>query len=545
MNRAQLLQHFDTLAETPDAVAKLRAFVLDLAVRGQLVPQTSKLDKDADWQKFCGELDEHESPSLFEVPDAWRWVALDEIAESCGQKKPDKRFTYIDVGAIDNVRGVIMPDLQILEADEAPSRARKLIRANSIIYSTVRPNLRNIAIIEKDFDPPAIVSTAFAVLHPKPFLNSRYLFLWLRSAPFQADVAAKMKGVAYPAISDSELWQCPIPIPPPEEQRRIVAKVEELLALCDELEARQTAAREHRTRLVRSALDHLTTAQTEPEFRQHAAFLLQHSNLVLDSVSTIRQAILSLAVQGRLVSQSSKDKSASLLVEDLIKARGKLTKGRKSQGVEPASEDACEVPHQIPAGWEAVRLGEIADIGTGSTPSSTNPEYYEGGTIPWITSGATSQAVIESAETCVTEKAVEDFRLRLYEPSTIIIALYGQGKTRGQVSRLRIKATVNQACATIMFPEEYESVGDYLMLVLRQQYLSLREQAAGGAQPNLNGSKIKNIILPLPPLAEQQRIVAKVDGLMRWCDALESRLTAAQTTAAHLLDATLHQILSN
>jgi len=74
MNRAQLLQHFDTLAETPDAVAKLRAFVLDLAVRGQLVPQTSKLDKDADWQKFCGELDEHESPSLFEVPDAWRWV---------------------------------------------------------------------------------------------------------------------------------------------------------------------------------------------------------------------------------------------------------------------------------------------------------------------------------------------------------------------------------------------------------------------------------------------------------------------------------------
>jgi len=138
MNRAQLLQHFDTLAETPDAVAKLRAFVLDLAVRGQLVPQTSKLDKDADWQKFCGELDEHESPSLFEVPDAWRWVALDEIAESCGQKKPDKRFTYIDVGAIDNVRGVIMPDLQILEADEAPSRARKLIRANSIIYSTGR-----------------------------------------------------------------------------------------------------------------------------------------------------------------------------------------------------------------------------------------------------------------------------------------------------------------------------------------------------------------------------------------------------------------------
>jgi type I restriction enzyme, S subunit len=260
MDRAQLLQHFDTLAETPEAVAKLRAFVLDLAVRGRLVPQTSKPDKDAAWQKFCRELDERvhrsESSSLFEIPDNWHWVVLDEIAEACGQKKPDERFTYIDVGAIDNVRGVVMPDLQVLDADEAPSRARKLVRSNSVIYSTVRPNLRNIAVIEKEFDPPAIVSTAFAVLHPKPFLNSRYLFLWLRSAPFQADVATKMKGVAYPAISDSELWQCPIPIPPPEEQRRIVAKVEELLALCDELAARQTAARELGAKLLDSLIHH-------------------------------------------------------------------------------------------------------------------------------------------------------------------------------------------------------------------------------------------------------------------------------------------------
>ncbi|MEI6078680.1 MAG: restriction endonuclease subunit S, partial [Verrucomicrobiota bacterium] len=222
-------------------MAKLRAFVLDLAVRGRLVPQSGKPDKDPAWQKFCVELDERhhnsEPLALFEIPEGWRWAVLDEIAEPCGQKKPDVRFTYVDVSAIDKERGVISADLQVLEADEAPSRARKLVRKNSVIYSTVRPNLRNIAVIEKDFDPPAIVSTAFAVMYPEPFISSRYLFLWLRSTPFQADVAAKMKGVAYPAISDSELWQCPIPIPPPEEQKRIVAKVEELLALCDELEA--------------------------------------------------------------------------------------------------------------------------------------------------------------------------------------------------------------------------------------------------------------------------------------------------------------------
>ena len=269
MNRAQLLQHFDTLADTPEAVAKLRAFVLDLAVRGRLVPQAINPDKDPAWRNFCQELNEQghnpKPPSLFEIPDAWHWVVLDEIAEPCGQKKPDERFTYIDVGAIDNVRGVITPDLQILDADEAPSRARKLVRPDSVIYSTVRPNLRNIAVIEKDFDPPAIVSTAFAVLHPKPFLNSRYLFLWLRSAPFQEDVAAKMKGVAYPAISDSELWQCPIPIPPPEEQRRIVAKVDELMRWCDALEARLTAARTTATHLLDATLHQILTAPSNGE----------------------------------------------------------------------------------------------------------------------------------------------------------------------------------------------------------------------------------------------------------------------------------------
>ncbi|MHB8522107.1 MAG: restriction endonuclease subunit S [Limisphaerales bacterium] len=160
MDRSRLLQHFGSLAETPDAIQKLRALVLDLAFRGQLVPHASKPDTDPTWLKFRAAID----------------------------------------------------------------------------------------------------STAFAVLHPKPFLNSRFLFHWLRSAPFQADVAAKMKGVAYPAISDSEFWKCLIPVPPLPEQRRIVAKVEELMRWCDDLESRLAAAQTAGTQLLDATLRQMLAA---------------------------------------------------------------------------------------------------------------------------------------------------------------------------------------------------------------------------------------------------------------------------------------------
>jgi len=263
MDRPQLLQHFDTLAETPDAVEKLRAFVLDFAVRGRLVTPSDALEQEPSWLQFCKDLDERlynydpASAAPFQIPDHWRWASLDDIAESCGQKKPDARFTYIDVGAIDNLRGVITRDVQVLNADEAPSRARKLVRFGSVIYSTVRPYLRNIAVVDRKFDPPPIVSTAFAVLHPKPFLSARFLFLWLRSGPLLEDVSAKMKGVAYPAISDSDFWERLIPVPPPSEQRRIVTKVEELLALCDELEVRLTTAQTAAAALLDATLRNL------------------------------------------------------------------------------------------------------------------------------------------------------------------------------------------------------------------------------------------------------------------------------------------------
>ena len=127
----------------------------------------------------------------------------------------------------------------------------------------MRHYLRNIAIFERQFTPSAIVSTAFAVLHPRSILDVRFLFCWLRSQPFQKEVTEKMKGVAYPAISDSEFWRCPLPLPPLAEQRRIVAKVEQLMALVDALETQLAAARATAANLLSALVAELTSASAK------------------------------------------------------------------------------------------------------------------------------------------------------------------------------------------------------------------------------------------------------------------------------------------
>ena len=165
------------------------------------------------------------------------------MSRDWGQKIPDQRFSYIDVSAIDNNKGkIILPT--VMEAANAPSRARKLVTVGTVIYSTVRPYLLNVAIIEKEYAPEAIASTVFAVVHPLGGISSRYLFWYLRSPVFIAYVESKMLGVAYPAINDSQFFSGLLPLPPLAEQHRIVAKVDQLMALCDDLESKLNQARQ-------------------------------------------------------------------------------------------------------------------------------------------------------------------------------------------------------------------------------------------------------------------------------------------------------------
>ena len=186
-------------------------------------------------EKPLPEITEEEKP--FEIPESWKWVRLKDIVYNRGQMTPQSTFSYIDIGSIDNQRQSLNKNENIIEAKEAPSRARKIVGHGDILYSTVRPYLHNVCIIDKDFTYTPIASTGFAVLTCHADIYNKYLFYYLLSPVFDsyANSNENAKGVAYPAINDDRLYRAVIALPPLAEQKRIVAKLEELLPLCERL----------------------------------------------------------------------------------------------------------------------------------------------------------------------------------------------------------------------------------------------------------------------------------------------------------------------
>ena len=249
----RIAERMDDLFTAPDDLASLREAVLQLAVRGRLVPQDeeeepasrllesvveekAELVKKRKVRKRKPYVSLMPDEIIFAIPQSWIWARLHDLAHDLGQKVPDETFSYIDVSTVDNKRGLITSEVPVLDPSAAPSRARKLVSLGSVIYSTVRPYLLNVAVIEREYSPMPIASTAFAILHPYSGVHSRLLFFWLRSPFFIDFVTTQMKGIAYPAINDTDLLRAPMPLPPTAEQHRIVAKVDELMGLIYRLE---------------------------------------------------------------------------------------------------------------------------------------------------------------------------------------------------------------------------------------------------------------------------------------------------------------------
>lgn len=262
-------------------------------------------------------------------------------------------------------------------------------------------------------------------------------------------------------------------------------------------------------------------------------------------ISKLRSSILSSAVRGKLVPQNRNDESTKVLLDKIKAEKEKLIKEGKTKTkkpLPPISED--EIPYELPDGWIWCRLNELADVGTGATPLKSQVNYYKNGTIPWVTSSLTGNSIISQAEIFITEKALLETNCKIYPKETLILAMYGQGKTRGQISELAIDATINQACAAIVIYGFEKYLKQYLKLFFQKYYLEIRELAAGGAQPNLNLQKVKSTAIPLPPLEEQQRIVEKVEKLMTVCNALEFKVQNSKVETKKLMQSVLKEVFS-
>lgn len=185
----------------------------------------------------------------------------------------------------------------------------------------------------------------------------------------------------------------------------------------------------------------------------------------------------------------------------------------------------------LPGGWRTLRIRDMAHVGSGATPLRSRGDYYEDGTVPWITSSLLNNPFIDKSEQYVTEKAVAETAVKLWPVGTLLVAMYGEGKTRGHCSELKISATTNQACAAIVVFEEFKERQPWIKLVLESSYEETRNLASGGVQPNLSLGLIKDLRIPMPPYNEQERILAEVERIRYASEILQRELKNAERKA--------------
>lgn len=221
-----------------------------------------------------------------------------------------------------------------------------------------------------------------------------------------------------------------------------------------------------------------------------------------------KAAVLHTAVQGRLAPQNSEDRPAAFLLEILgvPEVRGSF---------------------KLANGWSSARLGDLAAVGSGATPKKDRKDYYEGGSIPWVTSGMLNDEYVRAPTALITEKALKETAVKLWPAGTLLVAMYGEGRTRGKCSELLIEAATNQACAALVFDGSATVLQPWVKLYLTASYEANRRQASGGVQPNLSLTFMKNLLVPLPPVDEQRRILAEVSRLLSLAAEASREVTAS------------------
>ncbi|MGM9689001.1 MAG: restriction endonuclease subunit S, partial [Alloprevotella sp.] len=245
------------------------------------------------------------------------------------------------------------------------------------------------------------------------------------------------------------------------------------------------------------------------------------------AIKQAKKKILDLAIHGKLVPQDPNDEPASVLLERIhaekeqLNKEGKIKAKKKAAKADEMTPDQQNVPFEVPEGWVWTTLGKIGKWQSGGTPSRSNKRFYGGG-IPWLKTGDLNDGLITEIPETITEEAVENTSAKLNPEGSVLIAMYGA--TIGKLGILTIPAATNQACCACV---EYDAVEQmflfYFLLSHRNTFI---EKGGGGAQSNISKEIIVNTYIPLPPLAEQHRIVAKIEELFAQLDKIESALQA-------------------
>ena len=442
----------------------------------------------------------------FEIPDSWEWARLGSVVYNRGQTSPSTEFCYIDIGSIDNKNQKLNPTDTTIAPDKAPSRARKLVDMGDILYSTVRPYLHNMCIIDREFPHIPIASTGFAVLTCHANLLNKYLFYYLMSPDFDAyaNNTDNAKGVAYPAINDDRLYKALIPIPPVAEQHRIVSAIDSVnVPLCE------YGSKEETLRILNTSF---------PE--------------------NLKKSILQEAVQGKLVPQDPSDEPAEALLERirvekqrLIK-EGKVKKDKRESVIfrrdnshyeKRGSEEVCiddEIPFEIPESWAWARLSSFGVFSSGKTPSMSNPQFWNGNA-PWVTSKDMKRPVITDSEMHISELAAAT--MQLYPAGTLLlVARSGILKRLLPLCKLGIDSTINQDIKAFSLYNIKLSEWLFYGIKAFEPFILKELVKSVTTVESLKFDEFAAMLIPVPPLSEQRRIIDAIKTAMNLLTPLSS-----------------------
>ncbi|KUJ77861.1 hypothetical protein AVO45_07755 [Ruegeria marisrubri] len=567
MNADRFLELYEQISEAPDAIVRLRRFVLDLAVRGKLVEQdpgdepASQLLKrievekaqivgDGKFKRYEGKFERNQEAFAFQLPTNWHWCYLDDVAAIArgGSPRPIKSYLtdepngipWIKIG--DSTRGSIYIDntAERIKA-EGLAKSRLVVPGDLLLSNSMSFGFPYITNVE------GCIHDGWLVIRtPEKLISKLFLYTLFLSEHAKRSFAEAASGAVVQNLNADKVRQLTVPLPPLAEQHRIVAKVDELMALCDRLEEARKTREETRDKLTAASLARLTAPDTTPEdFPAHARFALEALPALTkrpDQIKTLRQTILNLAVRGKLVEQDPEDEPASELLQQIKVEQAVLAKaGKMKKPKRLPAIDSELVPFELPVGWVWARFPELGIFGRGKSKHRprNDPALYSDGKIPFVQTGdvARSKGLITSSTSFYNDVGLA--QSMLWPRGTMCITIAANIADSGI---LDFDACFPDSVVGLVPASMFDSA-KYFEYFIRTAKANLFEFAPATAQKNINLGILETVLIPLPPLAEQHRIVAKVDALMALCDRLEAALTTADTTRTCLLEALLHEAL--
>ncbi|MCO5186335.1 MAG: restriction endonuclease subunit S [Anaerolineae bacterium] len=562
---ALLLERFDGLIETPADVEKLEQAILQWAVMGRLVPQDphdepasvlleriaaekARLVKEGKIRKGkkLGKISAEDYP--YNLPNSWQWVRTERVSThiiDC----PHSTAKFIDSGelyCIDTTnisQGVIHYDkLRRVSPETFVERIRRLKpEAGDILFS------REGTIGQSIIVPPNLevcLGQRMMMYRVSKTIIPEYFRLAIVSPMFVEQWSSKLKGTAARHVNMKALRTMLVPLPPADEQKRIVAKVDALFAQTRALKARLETAGTVRDRLQGAAVGRLSGAQspdeTQAAWRQVEA-MFDHIHTTPEHIDSLKQTILQLAVMGRLVPQDPNDEPASVLLERIAAEKARLVKeGKIRKGKKLGKISAEERPFTIPESWQWERMGNLCHVVTDGAHHT--PKYVDEG-VPFLSVKDVSSGYLDFSNTrFITREQHETLIQRCY-PEFRDILLTKVGTTGiAVIVDTQDEFSIFVSVALLKFNQE-ELYPEYLVALINSPLVKAKsaKNTRGVGNKNLVLRDIKNFVLPIPPQEEQKRIVAKVDELLALCDRVAAGLVSAEAARTQLLDAVLAQ----